>query len=138
MAVAILERVAPSRARGLKLYVETIVSLKASSRAFTGAWIETLLGDYHHNTDGVAPSRARGLKQSERNQPIIELSVAPSRARGLKLQRSFRQSICCCRAFTGAWIETRSAIVADSNSDRRAFTGAWIETGNTKSRQSLF
>ena len=54
------------------------------SRAFTGAWIETIIGQGAENRFVVAPSRARGLKQGVRQVVNDTSQVAPSRARGLK------------------------------------------------------
>ena len=77
-------QVAPSRARGLKPEKGDGKN-ELSSRAFTGAWIET------------APNG------QQRSVPL----VAPSRARGLKLLREIRRlNKEDGRAFTGAWIET--------------------------------
>ena len=58
----------------------------------------------------VAPSRARGLKHHAPIQTTTAATVAPSRARGLKrtLSDSARGGI-RRRAFTGAWVETRSS-----------------------------
>ena len=78
--------VAPSRARGLKP-PKTCGFLQNSSRAFTGAWVETI------DTQSIC----------------AKSSVAPSRARGLKLCLNHYVRVRHPRrAFTGAWVETQS------------------------------
>ena len=56
-----------------------------TSRALTGAWIETARVLPHHFGLLVAPSQARGLKQTNMSPTTLRISVAPSQARGLKL-----------------------------------------------------
>ena len=56
----------------------------ASSRALTGAWIETSIGNRFAWLQRVAPSRARGLKLCRWSAICVIAIVAPSRARGLK------------------------------------------------------
>ena len=116
-------------------WIETVVSCFlgdiSSGRAFTGAWIETDVFSPTNDWLVVAPSRARGLKQfpallsalrilvaPSRARGLKQLSlpniaesdnVAPSRARGLKRPDVKTKTTNCRRAFTGAWIETRSA-----------------------------
>ncbi len=58
--------------------------VKAQRRAFTGAWIETILSVGFLFSVIVAPSRARGLKPPFENISTTIPHVAPSRARGLK------------------------------------------------------
>ena len=98
-------QVAPSQARGLK---PNIINARSgvTSRAFTGAWIETIVIILYPLLILVAPSQARGLKRQ-----AAKYSQHPRR-----------------RAFTGAWIETCVAVVAVAALVCRAFTGAWIET----------
>ena len=125
------------------------VSTFVASRAFTGAWIETIVVFALVVTLNVAPSRARGLKLRSHRENSQPVRVAPSRARGLKHLLQKQQRCLFCRAFTGAWIETsvvasssqklfvapsrarglKPAITSEGTADfRRAFTGAWIET----------
>ncbi len=102
-------KVAPSRARGLKL-------------------VQRLR---HLDVGLVAPSRARGLKPNTCGQNNFWNPVAPSRARGLKLRKRCRPA--CAqggRALTGAWIETWSCGAPLLHGKRRALTGAWIETSH--------
>ena len=80
-----LSWVAPSRGRGLK-HIVGQQDFFATSRPFTGAWIETPVYTSLDIKGFVAPSRGRGLKP-----------FGTSRGRRL-----------ICRPFTGAWIETYS------------------------------
>ena len=57
--------VAPSQARGLKLYKFWPAHLLTARRAFTGAWIETQGLVNLRQMSSVAPSQARGLKHVE-------------------------------------------------------------------------
>ena len=54
--------VAPSRARGLKHCSKYVEHHSETSRALTGAWIETTAAPGGSDVVVVAPSRARGLK----------------------------------------------------------------------------
>ena len=80
-------RVAPSRARGLKRGLVYDVSKWLPRRALTGAWIETIVAAPTTPSRRVAPSRARGLKRAATFAKIIPATG---------------------RALTGAWIETIS------------------------------
>ena len=90
-----------------------------TSRAFTGAWVETTMftascrcptSRLHRRVPvlwvQVAPSQARGLKPQIRSICLGLREVAPSQARGLK-QLNLSELACLYRrAFTGAWVET--------------------------------
>ena len=110
-------QVAPSRARGLKLEITGDIRTMLG-RAFTGAWIETADDKNVCCLVVVAPSRARGLKLFEPLYGVRRTLVAPSRARGLK-HRLWIGRLCLTtsRAFTGAWIETRSFVDGTHGAD---------------------
>ena len=84
------------------------------------------------------------------------MEVAPSRARGLKRVDVQWVGLKCCRALTGAWIETTipkkdnhysnvapsrarglklGYLVSFDSFACRALTGAWIETFQTEHRR---
>ncbi len=84
-----------------------------SSRALTGAWIETAL-----ITIRLQHTRSRPHGRVDRNAlapPATSIStrVAPSRARGSKPMASGVGRPAPGRALTGAWIETRKADEVD-------------------------
>ena len=100
-------RVAPSRARGLKLIR-----------------IQAML-----DTVAVAPSRARGLKRSNHLRgPIATRRRAFTGAWIETLRLELFNDLSRRRAFTGAWIETYLCCAVAVHFGCRAFTGAWIET----------
>ena len=79
---------------------------RASSRTFTGAWIET---------------------KSSLNGSLF-FTVAPLRVRELKLRNRKEKKQKKSRTFTGAWIETYVLFQCLHPTQSRTFTGAWIET----------
>jgi len=102
----------PSRARGLKLHRQDSIVSICSVAPFTGAWIETRLGDEHKGVEVWSrPSRARGLKPVFLPIMLCDSQVAP---------------------FTGAWIETYKGRNRTPFSLVAPFTGAWIETAASK------
>ena len=67
-------RVAPSRVRGLKQQLLQQFNV-IIGRTLTGAWIETIPGQWLRSKPSVAPSRVRGLKQF-----LIEVTIESIRS----------------------------------------------------------
>ena len=78
MLIGIIDKVAPSRGRGLKLGI-TVGVAGAAGRPFTGAWIETFPWRQYPPVPPVAPSRGRGLKPPP---PPVPPSPLPSPLHG--------------------------------------------------------
>src|SRR5690606_32808456 len=75
----------PSRVRGLKHCVTTIVDLRSLVAPFTGAWIETVGRGWRHSSSHVAPFTGAWIETTG---------------------RASCETLYCVAPFTGAWIET--------------------------------
>ena len=99
-----VQRSRPSRARGLKRELDSVLARRLSVAPLAGAWIETIRKERHVNRLMVAPLAGAWI---ETYLILFAMSDSPI----------------CVAPLAGAWIETYAALSARVQRSRRAPRG---------------